>query len=305
MAAEPEIVPEGAVAEGRVDPAPEPPRRSRRGWAVGILLGVLAFVAAGIGGGIVVAQLAGEARAQQLAARAVTGEQRLAIDAAFAASADTVAQIDAQRDAYEAAAALWSDAEASAAAFQAENTVPTISAPNPGGGSMPGGDGEARALLDGIGGQDVQVVYDGGSQNCGFAAADAVYDLALGGCYDSRFRDTVFLAWDRGATRDDVWPIFVHEAMHWYQWDRLATIFAAAEQSGVNREDYRAQIESDASCRAVIEHGIPRSAYERSSAPCDIGDWSDGWLQQQIAALGVPTAAPDPTAYEVQEVSRP
>lgn len=280
-------------------------RPRRRAAAVGISLGVLVFVGAAVGGGVGVAQLATQARQAALDARAVTDDQDQAVDAALAASADLAGRIESQKAAYEAADSLWRGAEASSASFHSEDVVPTVSAPNPGGDSLPGGDAQARALLDSIGGSDVQIVYDGGAQNCGFAAADAAYVLALGGCYDSRFRDSVFLAWDRGATRDDIWPIFVHEAMHWYQWDRLATIFAAAQSSGIDRESYRAQIEADASCRAVIEHGVPRSAYERSSAPCDVADWNDGWLVQQLAGLGVPTAAPDPESYQVEPVVRP
>ncbi|MFJ6654222.1 hypothetical protein ACIQLJ_15635 [Microbacterium sp. NPDC091313] len=303
MTVDAEVVPAGA---GDDDAAPPPGRRPRRrAAAVGITLGVLAFLGAGAGGGVAVAQLATQARQAALDARAVTSDQESVVDTALAASADLAGRIQAQSDAYRAADELWRSAEASAAAFHAEDDVPTVSAPNPGGTSLPGGDGEARALLDSIGGTDVQIVYDGGPQNCGFAAADAAYAVALGGCYDSRFRESVFLAWDRGATRDDIWPIFVHEAMHWYQWDRLSAVFAAAQASGIDREAYRPQIEADASCRAVIEHGVARSAYASSSAPCDVPDWSDGWLVQQLAALGVPTAAPDPEGYQVEPVVRP
>lgn len=293
-----------ADADAADAPAPgRPPRRRRR--APWILAAIVLYLAAGAAAGVGVAHLAADYRQQLLDARSVTGAEQSAVDAAVAASADVVARIQEQRTAYRDAADLWQRAEASSASFHAADTVPTVSAPNPGGDAFPGGEADARALLDGIGGGAVRIVYDGGPQNCGFAAASQAYSRALGGCYDSDFRNSVFLAWDRGATRADVWPIFVHEAMHWYQWDRYATLFAAATASGFGPDAYRAQIESDASCRAVYQHGVPASAYDASTAPCDVDDWSDGWLPAQLAGLGIPVAAPDPEAYEVEAVTRP
>ena len=246
-----------------------------------------------------------DARERALAARAVTAGQHAVVTATLEGAADLAGRIESQRTAYRDADALWAAAEESTTAFRGGDVAPAVSAPNPGGESLPGGDAEARALLDGIGGTAVQIVYDGGPQNCGYAAADETYRVALGGCYDSRFRNRIFLAWDAGATRTNIWPIFVHEAMHWYQWDRFSTQFAAAEQTGVGQDAYRVQIEADASCRAVIQHSVPATAYELSSAPCDIAQWHDGWLLEQLTALGVPVAAPDPEAFEVQEVVRP
>lgn len=276
-------------------------RRRILRWAVLVLVILLA---SGAAAGAVWAVV--DARERALADRAVTGAQQSAIAGAFDASAETAALVEAQRTALRDAQQVWDDAVASAEAFKAEDAAPAVSVPNPGGDSMPGGgDAEARALLDGIGGAAVQIVYDGGPQNCGYAAADETYRVALGGCYDSRFRNRIFLAWDPGATRASIWPIFVHEAMHWYQWDRFATQFAAAENVGVGQDAYRAQIETDASCRAVIQHGVPATAYELSSAPCTVPDWHEGWLLAQLSGLGVPVAAPVAEEYEVQGVMRP
>ncbi|MGP3534619.1 hypothetical protein ACTU3I_07475 [Microbacterium sp. RD1] len=277
-------------------------RRRRRAWIAG---GVVAAVLIAAGATAGIAWWVTDARERALAERAVTSAQQAVVTAAVEATAEVSAQIDSQKAAYRSAVAVWQSAEQTAASFQGENTAATASAPNPGGASMPGGDADARALLDGIGGAAVQIVYDGGPQNCGYSAADENFFLALGGCYDSRFRNTVFLAWDSGARRSDIWPIFVHEAMHWYQWDRFSTYFAAADGVGVGQDAYRTQIESDASCRAVVQHGVPASAYEGSSAPCDVAGWHENWLVEQLAGLGVPTAAPDPEAFEVREVTRP
>jgi hypothetical protein len=273
-------------------------RRIRRWTAIAVALVVLA--SAGLATWAVL-----DARQRALAERAVTGSQQSVIAATFSGTAELAARIESQRTAYRDADALWDGAVASAEEFRAEDAAPAVSAPNPGGQSMPGGDAQARSLLDGIGGSAVQIVYDGGAQNCGFAAADATYRVALGGCYDSSFRNRIFLAWDPGATRASIWPIFVHEAMHWYQWDRYSTQFAAAEAAGIGQDAYSAQLETDASCRAVIQHGVPARAYELSSAPCTAADWHDGWLLAQLAALGVPVAAPVAEEYEVQQVVRP
>ncbi len=276
--------------------------RRRRRWTAVLVVVLVLALGAGVAGTV---WLVAEARERALAARTVTTAQQEAVAAAFAATAETATQLTAQREAYRAAVAVWESAVRTDEEFKAGAEPAAPSAPNPGGGQIPGGDADARALLDGLGGTDVQIVYDGGPQNCGYASADDAYQIALGGCYDNRFRTTVFLAWDPGAARSDIWAIFVHEAMHWYQWDRYATLFAAADQVGVDQGSYRSQIESDASCRAVIQHGVPRAFFDRSTAPCDVEGWHDGWLVEQLAGLGVPTAAPDPEAYEVQEVTRP
>lgn len=275
--------------------------RRRRALRWGSVLAVVVLAACGAG----VTWSFVDARERALAARALTAVQQEAVADAYAATGDLSARIADARAALTDAQSRWDAAVAANDAFRAEAAQPTVSAPNPGGGAMPGGDEQARALLEGIGGADVQIVYDGGPQNCGYAAADALYATALGGCYSSAFRTSVFLAWDPPATRDEVWPIFVHEAMHWYQWDRFFTQFVAAENAGVPGESYRAQIEADASCRAVLQHGVPASAFETSSAPCDVEGWHEGWLVEQLAALGAPVAAPDPETYQVSEVIRP
>lgn len=238
--------------------------------------------------------------------QSVSSVERGVIDEAVAAASGVSTEIEAQRTAYRDALALWSDAEAGITAWRAEVDAPTPTVPNPGGAGFPGGDADERALLDGIGASEVQVIFEGGEENCGYSQGSPVAGtLAIGGCYNPGYRNWLFMAWDPGIEAAEIWPVFVHEAMHWYQWDRYATLFEAAERSGISGDAYVSQIESDASCRAVFQHGVPRSEFDRSSAPCVLDDWHDGWLVEQLAALGVPTAAPDPNAYEVQEVVRP
>jgi hypothetical protein len=237
--------------------------------------------------------------------RTVSAVEQGVVDDAVAAAADTAAQIEAGRTALTDAQEIWDAGQAAMQSRETDDTAPAIESPNPGGDRIPGYEDRMRALLDEIGATDVQVIFDASGQNCGYAGGGADGSLVAGGCYDSRYPDWLFLAWDRGLSAQFVWPIFVHEAMHWYQWEHYLPLFEVASRLGISDDAYRDQLESDASCRAVYEHGIPRSAYDNSSAPCDVDGWYEGWLVDQLAALGVPTTAPDPESYEVQAVMRP
>jgi hypothetical protein len=151
----------------------------------------------------------------------------------------------------------------------------------------------------------VQLVLDAGSDNCGYqAGGNGPYTLVLGGCFDTRFPNTVLLAWEPG-TEDRVWAIFVHEVMHWYQYQTYYPAFLAAQRVGVDEDAYVTALESDASCRAVNLHGVPASQYATTSAPCSVDGWYDGWLLDQLASLGVPVIEPVAETYEVSAVTRP
>jgi hypothetical protein len=278
----------------------EPPRRRRRWpWIVAVL--VLLAIAATAGG----LWLAGEAKERADAARAVSADEQEVIAAAIEVLAPTDAQISAQRDAYQTDAAEWDADEAATAQWQATADAPPAVVGNPGGSAMPGADPTGRAFLDSIGATDVQVMFDAGPDNCGYSSAGSEgWTYTAGGCYDTRFRNWLFLAWDRGG-EDLVWPVFVHEAMHWYQYQQYYALFLAADRAGIAHEAYGASVESDASCRAVYVHGIDAEEYEDSSSPCDVDGWYEGWLRDKLVGLGARAAEPTPAEYEVSEVIRP
>lgn len=286
------------------DPAgqhPSVPRRLRLWIALSI---TTVLLVAAVLAGLVWSNLEAQRRLEE--AQRLSASEQSVVDAAVAAASETAAKISERTAAYREAADQWSASEQVVAAWRNQDETPSVQAANPGGPALPGGDAEERALLERIGAADVQLIFDAGEQNCGFSGATGTASsLAIGGCYDPSFRDWLFLAWDRGITADQIWPIFVHEAMHWYQWEHHAVLFESASRAGVEGESYRGQIESDASCRAVYQHGIDAVAYQSSSSPCDVDGWYDGWLRDQLAGLGVPVAAPDPAAYEVAEVIRP
>jgi len=282
-------------------PQPEQPRKSHKGLWLGLGLGAAALV---IGGGALAIYLVlGNAQAEDRLAAAQelsSAEQDVVRTAVNDASSISLDVYNASFT-YQEAALDWADAEAGAAQFQASNDTPSLEAANPG-GSLP--DGYGRDLLASIGAGDVQVMLDAGEQNCGFDPRGADW-IAVGGCYNPTYRDWFFLAWEPGTTDAALWSIFVHEAMHWQQWDQLSTIYQSAAGAGITQDQYRKAVESDASCRAVYQHGVPIEDYVSSSSPCDVDGWTPSYLPDYLAGLGVPMAAPDPEAYEVQEVIRP
>ncbi|MBZ4487923.1 hypothetical protein LQ938_12445 [Microbacterium sp. cx-55] len=281
---------------------PPPPRRRRWVW---VSLTILAIVLVLGAAGAFTARLLLDARAEALAARTVSAAQQSVVDAEFARISETTARIGEQATAYRDARASWDAEQEQAAQWRTGTTAPPDPVPNPGGTAMPGGDPTGRAFLDSIGAPQVQLVFDAGADNCGYeAGGSGPYTLVLGGCFDTRFPNSVMLAWEPG-TEGRVWAIFVHEVMHWYQYQTFYPAFLAAQRVGVDGDAYGAQLESDASCRAVYQHGIPAWQYANSSAPCDVDGWYDGWFLDHLASLGVPVTEPVAEAYEVSPVVRP
>ena len=296
---EPSAAPAPTAGEAASAWVPAPRARRRWPWIVAVATVV---VAAAVAGGIWFAQ---DARARADAARGLSPAQQALITAALDAQADTGAQIVAQRDAYRQAVGGWEADQAAAEAWLQTNDAPAASVANPGGTTIPGGDPDGQAFLDAIGATDVQVFFDAGTDNCGYTAVgDDPFSYSAGGCYDSRFRNWLFLAWERGG-EELVWPVFVHEAMHWYQYQHYYPLFLSAGRAGVAHDAYRGAVESDASCRAVVVYGIDPAEYEGSSSPCDVDGWYEGWLRDAIAAHGVRVSEPVAAEFEVREAVRP
>lgn len=236
---------------------------------------------------------------------AVTASQADAIADVLAQNAAFAADIRHARGEYVEAAAAWEADAAWIAQWQEKDAAPQPAVPNPGGQEFPGDDPQGRAFLDSIGATEVHVIFDAGPENCGYAGQeDGPNTLVVGGCYQTAYPDWLFVAWESGIQRL-AWPMFVHEAMHWYQYQNFFPHLLAAERTGITHDDYEWALETDASCRAVYQHGIDRSAFEGSSSPCDIQDWNDGWFVDQLVGLGVRTSAPTPEEFEVSAVVRP
>lgn len=236
---------------------------------------------------------------------AVTASQAEVIDEVFAANRTLAADIRRARGAYVEAAAAWEADATWIAQWREQDAAPQPAAPNPGGHAFPGEDPQGRGFLDSIGATDVQVIFDAGTENCGYASQeDGPRTLVVGGCYQTGYPDWLFVAWEPGI-EELAWPIFVHEAMHWYQYQNYFPYLLAAERAGISDDQYETALETDASCRAVYQHGVDRSAFEGSSSPCELTDWYDGWFVDQLAALGVRTSAPTAEEFEVSAVRRP
>lgn len=299
----PALPPESAEAAALAwAPAP-PPRRRRRGlWiALAVVVGVLVLGA----GAAVTTRILIDAHEEAMAARTVSLAQLAVVDESFARIEETTTRIGEQSSAYRDARASWEADQQEAAAWRTGTAAPPAPVPNPGGSAMPGADPTGRAFLESIGAGQVQLVFDAGTDNCGYEAGGGGPSLlVLGGCFDTRFPNSVMLAWERG-TEERVWAIFVHEVMHWYQYQTYYPAFLAAQRAGVDSAAYDAQLESDASCRAVAQHGIPAWQYANTSAPCDVVGWYDGWFLDHLASLGVPVTEPVSETYEVSAVVRP
>lgn len=238
-------------------------------------------------------------------APAVTTAQANVVVSAFEATAGFAAEVRRARGAFLEARSGWEADAAWIARWLEEDAAPEPQVPNPGGQALPGDDPYGRAFLDSIGATDVQVIFDAGAENCGYAGQeDGPGTLVVGGCYQTAYPDWLFVAWEPGIERL-AWPLFVHEAMHWYQYRTYFPYLRAADRAGISESEYDAALERDASCRAVYLHGIDRSAYAGSSSPCDLDDWYDGWFVDQLIALGVRTSAPTSEEFEVSAVVRP
>ena len=284
---------------------PPPVRPGGRGRAAALAVGSTLALAGGAVIAVLLLPVAFDALVPQEDPR-VLGVQSAVIADVLDANAELDAQLAAQHAQFQDTLTTWQSFESGAASWRGTQDPPPAGAPNPGGDAMPGDDPTGRALLDAIGAVNVSVAFDSSANNCGYASieSDPPYWLAVGGCYNSAFRNTLFMAWDPG-TEDSVWPIFVHEAMHWYQAEHHYELYLAVSEAGADPTAWSNALEVDASCRAVFQMGIPIEQFEDTSAPCTALDWHDGWLRDQAAALGAMIAAPDPEAFEVLPVARP
>jgi len=296
-AGSPPVLPQAAAPAARR-------RRSRgAGWIIGLSLSLvlILLLAAGTGG----AWLIWQQRERLLASRVLSPEQESAIADTFAGVSDKVTATQQATAGYESDRRAWDDEHAQVEQWKTGTDAPLLAVPNPGGPAMPGPDPDGRAFLSSIGADRVQVAFDAGDENCGYHLSERTgYEIVVGGCYSTRYPGWLFLAWDPGM-ESSVWPVFVHEAMHWYQYQNYYPAFLAADRAGVADDQYGPELEADASCRAVYVYGIPASDYVDTSSPCDVEGWYDGWLLDHLASLGVQVTEPVAADYEVLEVVRP
>lgn len=274
-------------------------RRRRRGAGsiVALIVGASVVAAAVGAAALVVVAVVPTADA------AVTAAESTAVLAVVDELAEVNTQLQAANADYTDDTARWAAYVAAADDARAVVDVPAVGAPNPGGTAMPGDDPTGRAFLDSVGATDVSVQFDAGPNNCGFAG-DTEEVLSVGGCVNSAYPTVIFMAWEEGM-EDSVWPIFVHEVMHWYQNETWLELGVAVSDAGIDAQVWSDAVETDASCRAVVVYGIPIEDYADTSAPCTIGDWTEDWLPNRAAELGAIVATPDPEAYEVFAVVRP
>lgn len=284
----------------RIDPPLGRHRRQRRlGVVLAVSIGLPVLAAGGVLVYLFVTGAFADPEPPQL-----TASQSARIEEEVAERVDLLTQLDDQRDLYNTRKSDWDQSLQWANEHYATTTAPTPQVANPGGDAMPGDDPYGRAFLDSIGATDVTVLFDAGPENCGYAGDREYGYVYSGGCFNSQYPNTLFMAWDPGA-EDSVWPIFVHEAMHWFQDTTYLQDEYLADFAGIDPASYNERWEADASCRAVYVYGIPLDDYVDTSSPCTIDGWYEGFIADHLTSLGAHLAEPLPADFEVEESSRP
>ncbi len=276
-----------------------PPSKGRRGIVVALAVGLPVLVAGAL---LAVLLLSGAFAEPEPPALTATQSDRIGQE--IDERAELLTELDSLRADYQERVARWDHAESSAQVHRTLTTQPVPSVANPGGTSMPGDDPDGRQFLDSIGATDVTVFFEAGAENCGFYGAGGYGQVWSGGCVRGEYPNTLFMAWDPGA-EPVVWPIFVHEAMHWYQDETYIEVVFVAEFAGVDPALWEPQWEADASCRAIAAYGLSIEDYADSSSPCTVEGWYEGWILTHMEALGATMGPPDPTTFELTESSRP
>jgi len=296
-----EPLPPFEFAESTESFAVEPPRRRRRfALVLALSIGLPLLAAGGVVGYLAFTGAFAEPESPHL-----TASQADRIDDEIAEREDLLSQLDGRRSDYRTQLTQWNQSEQWARDFYADAAQPTAAVGNPGGGAMPGDDPYGRAFLDSIGATDVSVFFEAGPENCGYTGSGGGADFAYaGGCFRAEYPNTLYMAWDPQA-ESVVWPIFVHEAMHWFQDEKYVQATYLAEFAGIDASTYNERWEADASCRAVYVYGMSIDDYVDSSSPCTIDGWYEGWITDYLTSLGAHLTAPDPATFELAETSRP
>jgi hypothetical protein len=279
---------------------PAPRRRGRLALVLSLSIGVPVLAAGGVAAYLLLSGAFAEPEPPEL-----TALQAERIDEEVAERGDLLDQLDAKRTEYRTELSQWNQSLDWTEDDHAIAAQPTLAVPNPGGDAMPGGDPYGRAFLDSIGATDVSVIFEAGPDNCGYYGNEGGGDFVYaGGCFRADYPDTLYMGWDPGAD-DLVWPIFVHEAMHWFQDEHYVQATYLADFAGIDSSAYNAMWEADASCRAVYVYGMSLDDYVDSSSPCTIDGWHEGWITEYLTSLGARLAEPDPATFELAETSRP
>lgn len=285
-------------------PEPTPAAPSRRARRVALVitlsLGVPLLAAGGVFGYLLLSGAFADPEPPHLAASQVDR-----IEDEVTERGEFLDELDGQRGAFRTALSQWNQSLSWAEDAHGAADQPGVAVANPGGDALPGDDPSGRAFLDSIGATDVSVVFDAGPDNCGYYGNGGGYGYVYaGGCFRGEYSNTLYMAWDSGA-EDIVWPIFVHEAMHWYQNEQYAQATYLADFAGIDAASYNDKWEADASCRAVYVYGMSLDDYVGSSSPCTIDGWHEGWIADYLTSLGAKLTQPDPATYELAETSRP
>lgn len=138
---------------------------------------------------------------------------------------------------------------------------------------------------------DIRAVFtDDVTYNCGMSVIESAVDptTAVGGCYNPDYPRTVFIYWGPNATQP--WKDFIlaHELSHLMQWWHKFDVSYSARVSGfAETPEWKTAVEVDASCRVLSWGGYSYEVAAQSSSPCTTDVWSEDWLGQRAAELGI------------------
>lgn len=139
--------------------------------------------------------------------------------------------------------------------------------------------------------EGIRVVFtDDVAYNCGmqWIVKYGYVDSGAAGCFNPAYPRVLFMYWAPSATPELKEFVLAHELSHLIQWWQKFDIVYSAEEAGIGTgEEWKTAVETDATCRVLSWGGYSREVAEHSSSPCTTDAWSEDWLAQQAADLGV------------------
>lgn len=130
----------------------------------------------------------------------------------------------------------------------------------------------------------ISVVYTNDSTyNCGWRVE---YNFA--GCYNPKYKETIFLWWDDKTTESDREFLAAHELSHYIQWHyQFDLLYSALDDEDIDYATWTKVVETDATCRVLSWGGYDETVAKNSSSPCDTNEWTPSWLEDEATELGI------------------
>lgn len=137
--------------------------------------------------------------------------------------------------------------------------------------------------------ETIKIVYTNDPKyNCGIGLTENMNaDNIAGGCYRAEYGKVLFLWWGSQISEKERELLLLHEFSHYVQQSEYFDALISAYDASLYDDPVFVKniLEADASCRVVFEWELAQVRdYDNWSAPCNVSNWYEGWLQDQIAA---------------------